>query len=62
MRLDDSPVGKELPRFGISIPPGFRLNGTINILAHIDDCQLADFALKDMQQQKLQNRGIDESF
>ena len=34
-----SPVGKELPRFGISIPAGFRLKGTINILglkAHID--------------------------
>ena len=34
-----SPTGKELPRFGISIQPGFRLNGTINILgleAHID--------------------------
>ena len=34
-----SPIGKELPKAGISIPPGFRLKGTINILgleAHAD--------------------------
>ena len=34
-----SPTGKELHRFGISIPPGFRLKGNINILgleAHVD--------------------------
>ena len=34
-----SPIGKELPKVGISIPAGFRLKGTINILgleAHAD--------------------------
>ena len=34
-----SPIGKELPKAGISIPAGFRLKGTINILgleAHAD--------------------------
>ena len=34
-----SPIGKELPKAGISIPPGYRIKGTINILgleAHAD--------------------------
>ena len=34
-----SPIGKELPKVGISIPAGYRLKGTINILglqAHAD--------------------------
>ena len=34
-----SPIGKELPKAGISIPAGFRLKGTLNILglqAHAD--------------------------
>lgn len=35
-----SPIGKELPKAGISIPAGFRLKGAINILGLVADADM----------------------